>query len=175
MKKLLVLLMVLAIASIANATISLSQVGTATLENGWTQRVDIVAADETGASSWMLAVVGVGMDAGTMLYTGNKAAITTVEDGDAIAVLNGSIATYIETHTDFLGGELDDADFLEFQYTDPVVIPNGICASYIVTGYSEIYLIDSNFEPVVDAVIVIPEPITVALLGLGGLFLRRRK
>jgi hypothetical protein len=112
-----------------------------------------------------------------MLYTGSKKAITTETDTDIISILEDAM----DAHTSGNGGPSSDCDFVEFQdAASPPLAPDGISAYFMVTlgsGESEtwLYLHDSETGDVESAVKVVPEPMTIALLGLGGLFLRRRK
>jgi len=172
MKKLLIFVLVACLASMASATVVLD------LHDGTEDRVDIVATGETGCSSWYLTIDTAGsMDAGTMVYTGTKKAISTVTDTDILAVLDAAMDAAPQGN----GGPHSDADFVEFQDTSgpPPLAPSGISAYYIVTlsGPSAwLYLHNSETGAVVSALEIVPEPATMALLGLGALFaLRRRK
>ena len=87
-----------------------------------------------------------------------------------------SYVQYVEAGYDGFEVTVDD--------TDPEVMPNiTVGVIFEVTLHCEgagdvaIALYDSDFASVLDSMTIhqIPEPMTVALLGLGGLFLRRRK
>ena len=161
MKKLLIFMLVLGMASAANATL------TWTLSyNEGTGTVDVSVIDHPIASTYIgLAVVAadgvlssftIGADA-----PGNSAFVITY--GDAGRSEQGEIWTMIDQ-------------------TTPYEYPDGswLTASFAFVGEAisaEVYLDDwtgAAYQGHLDS-ITIPEPMTVLLLGLGGLFLRRRK
>jgi hypothetical protein len=54
--------------------------------------------------------------------------------------------------------------------------PLGIAAWYEATdGRADVYLLDMNDLHIVDSVSLVPEPMSIALVGLGGLLIRRRR
>jgi len=163
MKKLLVLALVLGLASAASAGIVLVSPDPTTLDIV-TDPID----EPQPMAAFFLATTGEGsLDAGTMLYSGSLSAITdyTGADPDLTAAINAVI-----------GGESTRIDFVEFADGTPPPQPPvvGKLATYSVTGLLTAYLIDPDVTQVLSSV-VIPEPTTIALLGLGGLLLRRRK
>ena len=173
MKKLLIFMLVFGLASMANATISLVSPDNSTLQIAGSSETE---PPSVGKSFW-LSITGTGsIDAGTMNYTGNQAGISTETDTDILDILEDAITAYVGTHTEYTGGSIVDCDWVEFTGTDvPLPSMNITLAEWgVTTSYVEAYMHDSETGDVVDA-IYIPEPITIALLGLGGLFLRRRK
>jgi hypothetical protein len=170
MKKFLVLMLVLGLTTAASAVISDASL---TLDGG-SSDITIAPSDSVviGITN-NVAVEGI-----VYLYVGPRSLQTlsgaTILDpaGDF-----GSQSTFV--YDVFDGFEVVVSD------SDPAVAPNmAIGTVFEVTlhcdgeGDIELYLYDSTEETLLDSMTihqVIPEPITVALLGLGGLFLRRRK
>ncbi len=111
-------------------------------------------------------------DVATLLFDGDNFKLG--EDIDAVHFLaNGNVV--LSTENDAIIGfgtnwqiNLEDGDLIEYN---------------VLTGTASLYFDESEavtehgFDPVadVDAVYIIPEPMTVCLLGLGGLMLRKKK
>jgi hypothetical protein len=166
MKKLMIILGVLAMATVANAGLVLYPPwlhGVTTL-NIQTDPIDVADVQQ----GVFLAVGGCGteLDRGTMVYGGDLSAITDFTG------LDPDLTARVEA---VLGEAATRIDFLEFfdsTATPPDVI--GVLASYRVTawpwGPPQIVLLNHDFEVLTR----IPEPSTFVLLGLGILCLRRR-
>ena len=168
MKKLLVLTLVLALASVASAALT-----TTILVNGsaFDPATDIAAVGDA-------VTVKVGNDApsagGT---TGLKMTASAAESG-AISLLGTWMLPGTGSNVEDLGG-----GSLRFNWADGTIglnVTGDWCQATfdIPSGASQVVLsfVGTMFGATPSgATITIPEPMTVALLGLGGLFLRRRK
>lgn len=178
MKKLLVLMMVLGIASAANAALLISVDGVVdppdtevTIMPSDTVVIDIWGDGQTGMGDFFLGI-GVGgpgtldVTNAVILYPGTDVGIAEGEPGYAPYIGPGvDVPFYMVTLTDLavpptpLEGTLVDEILLHCDGPEDVLI--------VLTDIDGIVL-DTQ-------VIHQPEPMTIALLGLGGLFLRRRK
>lgn len=181
MKKLLVLALVLSMATIANAGLKFQlSTGETTAEVAPSDTVIVQLVTDEGTS-----VTGWGFDALVGEGTASGAAISSVFESQTLGEMNpaeGLLSWYtyagnseiplaynsgvlysFTLHIPDLPGSTiitittmsDDIDYLPAYYQD-------------TTGY-----IEENFGAL--TLHVVPEPITMALLGLGGLLLRRRK
>jgi PEP-CTERM motif-containing protein len=163
MKKLLVLMLVLGVASLATAGLSVTQTGTTlTIEN------DTVydGSAGTGQFQGQLVVDQPGTLTGT--YT---------LDAGAIAVSGSVVYLYTSVPASSFGvggAELIDWSFMVMADGSPTTfLPVGDVITFDVTGLSSGTLLDESGN--VLATWVVPEPITMCLMAVGGLFLRRRK
>ena len=160
----LVVIAILAIAPLVNATTVLNLTGSVlTIEASG----NVTYAGE----SYFLAVApaGVTLDAGTMNYAGGELSAITDFTGLDSDLDNLVIA--------LIGVAPVRLDLVEFASGAGLIL-DGVLATYNVTGAgSTIYMFNSDIDAIVDSVEVaaIPEPMTMGLLGLGGLFLARRK
>lgn len=173
MKHLMIMLAVLAMATVANAGLVLDPVEAddATGLNLQTDPIDVEGAQQSA----FIAVGGGGgaLDAGTMLYPGGSLAAIedwTGLDPDLTAMVDAAIGE-APTRIDFI------TIFDDSVPADPVM---GVVVSYGVTPSPEgldtpVYLLNADTLEIMSSATIVPEPITIALLGLGGLFLRRRK
>jgi hypothetical protein len=169
MKKLMVMLAVLVMATAANAGLVLypRYAYSATGLNIQTDPIDVADAQQ----AVFLAVGGGGgaLDAGTMLYGGSLSAITdfTGVDADldaAVAAVIGEPATRID-YVEVFDGSATPQDVV------------GVLVRYAVysTEGTPVYLLHyETLEVISRATLLIPEPATFGLLGLGILCLRRR-
>ena len=162
MRKLLILVLVLGMASMASATISFVT-NSATVGTGGSVTVSVSSdADDTAWSGY----IG---------YSPGIASLTAVSSltaaGTERAVTDPGYAGYFK----LLAADGSDP----FTSVDSGVQFTGNLAAGLSTGTYTINLWGASWTagPLADTftLTVVPEPITLALLGLGGLFLRRRK
>jgi hypothetical protein len=196
MKKLLVVMLVLSMASMANAALYISVDGVEnppesaiTLMPSQSVIIDITGDGQTLApiDVYLFAspMGGATMTGGVMLYTGSLATFMQFNGVDEahVAMLRG------------LGYNINQTYYMNFASAPPVPPLSGKLVDEIVfhcdaapgdvlltlMNYSEYEDEDGNIIPVItllDTQIIhqiIPEPMTLGLLGLGGLFLRRRR
>ena len=162
MKKILVLMLVLGIASMATAALTLS--GPTQVAVGGTITITVTAdAESVDDFPGDYGYIYVGSDSFS-----NVTMLSSMSDGDMSVII---IYAY-----DFYFKGLDDTgqsspflsvgDWLTFDVT----------ADSTTQGNTITITLDSNlFADDTHVITVIPEPMTIGLLGLGGLFLRRRK
>ena len=162
MRKLLILMLVLGMAPLACATVSLVS-SAATV--GISEAATIQVSSDVDDLAW----------AGYIGYTYANASITTMAALPAAGSLGGVGAGP--------GGWLGYWQLSAADNTPPNTIDVGVqfsgAAMGTATGSYDFYLYDGNWTTASPwgtfTLTVIPEPITMALLGLGGLLLRRRK
>jgi hypothetical protein len=182
MKKLLILMLVLCLATVANAYTLISVDGvvdpeesTVTLYPSETAHIDI-HSDVTLMG--YLFVEGDGdLDSSTANYFWEQSSVADMNESSVPPEedLRALLYNYF--------GYQAVGNIVEFQVVDssePFTDPDGLvidCMTFHCTGPEEavIYLIDAEGTLLDTQVIHQPEPMTIALLGLGGLFLRRRK
>jgi len=163
MKKLLVLLMVMSLASVANAGLVVNYAAPAL--NVQTDPLDSIVPQQ---AVFLVTTGTLQLDAGQMLYTGTKAAITNMTgDPDLAALANGVLGAT---------GPMNRIDFVEL--LDATVTPppvTGKVATYsALSGQGWVFILDADITRTISSA-EIPEPVTITLLGLGGLMLRRRR
>ena len=179
MKKFLVLTLVLGMVSLANAGLILTADGMTGAE------VEIGADNPLVESDTVL--LGLELDTEMMGYQ-----ITYLLDGPG-EFLYDAILFPVDTQ---LGGKVNDGGVDWVEITDgnmfgsvvgPAILMEGLLIHCLGPGVVTVDVIVSGSTDVEGAIIPlqtllqtitvhqIPEPMTLALLGLGGLFLRRRK
>ena len=170
MKKLLILMLVLCMASMANATLTLVSSAGTTMTTGTTSMIGInTDTGIAGGGPWVNIIVDEG-DPGSWTGSGG-----TIYYPPAIA--DPSVYTYYYGAYSGYG----DAWILFGAAPTPTLGGTGILADFEFQcdglGDVTISLYNSDFSSVITTLTItqIPEPMTIALLGLGGLFLRRRK
>jgi hypothetical protein len=175
MKKLLILVMVLAMASLASATLTLSTTSTGPLAAEETATLsvgtDAVISAGVGEGYWAIGTKTVdGTNTGGIsLYAATEGGITIAEDavGSGIPLPEGENGVWgmiaLGTIPSVpIGGIIDEITFT--------------CKSAVDVVVTLYYSVDAVEFAAVDTVTItqIPEPVTMVLLGLGGLLLRRR-
>lgn len=170
MKKLLVILSVLALATMANAALHISLDGNIEIDEITIAPSDTITIDlyddQAGGYVDFLAYLDIGLiDNG--VYT-----LSMPRMGAGAGDFSGFVQSEYAGYDDF---EVSQAD---------TALPNPDPGSVFEVdlhcegvGDVEIILYDGATFAVLDTAIIhqTPEPMTMALLGLGGLFLRRRK
>jgi hypothetical protein len=188
MKKLLVMLMVLSMASLVNAAVKINvDMGANTeLAAGDTAAISIVATDEQSPSDLYLFVTDGSLgtvSSGKVIWPDFSSTV-----GD-ITLHEGAGDPYVDTVRQY--GWLDATQTYYISLigsTAPPLVMNGTVVDGIIyhaeiAGDSTVILgsvVDdgqgSYLIAVSDTVVIhqVPEPMTMAMLGLGGLLLRRR-
>jgi hypothetical protein len=160
MKKFLVLALVLSVASLANAGLSL------TINPAGTQ---ITLSSDTG-------LIG-GIDMGLGLIGNVTLGDITMRTAGA-PVAAPIIFDY--TYADLGGAEgglpwVGGLKTIKWGDPDPInAAPAGVWFTIAVSGIGTVDLTDGNGGALGQTLAVTPEPMTMLLLGLGGLFLRRK-
>jgi hypothetical protein len=175
MKKLLVLLLVLGMASAANATLQISVNGD---KEPVSSEIWLEPSQELTLDIWTDAIIEQGVGEGYWaLSTGELGSIS-----GGVPLGNGTDTTIYAGASSYVPGEGvwgGVGAVNQSSYAAGTVLYDQIifhCAGEgdaVVTLYWDIF----GTDEVIDSVTIhqIPEPMTVALLGLGGLFLLRRR
>ncbi len=194
MKKLLVVMLVLGMAGMANAALLISVNGTinpadttVTLDKNGLLAPSTCVIDVTGdgltpqdMSCWLILEnsSNASMTGGVMLYTGDLASW-----GQEVQPPANDVIAWLQS----VGYDTESAYFLVFASNAAAPLNGKLFDSIVLTctGTHDVKLtlvgIDDSSGEVIktlyDTQIIhqIPEPMTLGLLGLGGLFLRRRK
>jgi len=172
MKKVLVLALVLSMASMANAALTLSATDTDLLPSE-TAILSISGDGQTLPGMFFLGVLVDGpgsLDIGsaTVLYLGSDASLSVMDDPDIAAVL--------VVNNPFVGVSLMDVPPPGTEQKPLIdLLVDGIVFHCDGPGDVIVNLFDIDGVLLSSVTIQQPEPITIGLLGLGALFLRRRK
>jgi hypothetical protein len=174
MKKMLTLMVILSIASLASAALSPMTIGhntgntlfTIDLLSGMAGNTtsDPPTGDNSG-SYW--ALIGVNASSGALAATLPAVMSLSAITGDAFQ--SGLFAEGLGVVGEFRTSTMGSWSGAAGTWADSFTLREGVTTLYL-------YRIDDAVEvaTLIDTY-VIPEPVTMALLSLGGLFLRRRK
>lgn len=188
MRKLLILMLVFGIASMANAALTIEvrdATGTSAIteiDTGQTFTVVLggLVSDFGSASGYFRLYDNYESFGGTDYFDFvSTSQPTRVDNGSGydaagnLAWTGPYDATYdgYESTADQIGDEIAANDGIDGDW----FIYQAVAGSNLGTG--TVGLLNSSYSAFLesDTITIIPEPMTVALLGLGGLFLRRRK
>lgn len=166
MKKLLVLVAVLAVASLANAVIMSPMEIVKNLDGTYGINMPVgMSASIDGPSGGYFALIGV---------DGSAAVLTAPAFFDGASITLGT-GPDIGLEAGIIGG---------FTVTGTWTVANAQAAGVYATGFTalegvkqlQLWQLDDGYAPTqIVATYDIPEPATIAVLSLGGLLLRRKK
>ena len=175
MKKLLILMLVLGLASSANAAL--------TLVSSEGDTLDPDGINLTNIGIWNdVAEPGQGLTTYLAILSSDPAGWTGAYNIYSPPSLGqGPDHAYYGVMD--IGGSIGEVDLWASDYAVPSADPYGIGVlgdyELLCTGLGDVvvYLIAQDTTTVLDTITIsqIPEPMTIALLGLGGLFLLRRR
>ncbi len=182
MKNILIVFTVLAMATVANAGLRISVNGAVggdpvVLKPSETAVIDIHAVDQAAAIGGWLLIQGPGaIDAGNPTGLWEQSVANNMPDPPLSEMIAQFEAFGFPGVVDIIEMEVKDI-------IDPITSPpnaaviDGLLFHCEELGDVTLTLLDSSSFAMLDQVVIkqIPEPMTLALLGLGGLFLRRRK
>ncbi len=180
MKKVLITLLVLGLASFANAGMILGVGGEPAPAEIMASDVVQVWGVDTVPNSASLVVGGFGdvtITGASLVYGGSLGEVQTAAEYAAFLGYADADALLADFEAFGLTGI---NDLLSITLADGAVPPASLAGLMVddITlgdGLGELQLIDGTTFEVLQSANVVPEPMTIALLGLGGLFLRRRK
>ena len=163
MKKLLTLLLVLSLASVASAGQSLG--GATEVDITGTAIVTLISDDGTGGNT---NYIDDSDGAASSLGAVTGVAATAAAGGNATVTLKNGYAYLV------VGADSETPNTLESGVRFNLTVSG---AGHVKDDVITVTLYGPGWVNVLDtqSVTVVPEPMTIALLGLGGLFLRRRK
>jgi len=183
MKKLFVLVLVMAVAPMASATIGLTAPGTAA--PGDTIGISLIADAGEQVSTVVLALVTDNGASGNVIPgTWNSAFLSSVpgENGLAYSIYGFTAGDLINATAADEIGEFVTGTLYTYQYTIDIGAALGSVINFTIEDLlnwgitSGVTLFDGSTPAMGNtSVEIVPEPMTLGLLGLGGLFLRRRK
>jgi hypothetical protein len=165
MKKLLIFTLVLGMASSANALIV--QLGAGGVTNG-----DALDMETT------LSTIEVVSDTDALPYiVGIFAPDVSMLNIDSISMLpSAGTDAYVDDFGDAFGAGTRLYVIGAVDLSPPLdSIVRGLHFNVNTTGLGQVQLLTEGLDTVLDTITVIPEPATMLLIGLGGLFLRRRR
>jgi hypothetical protein len=176
MKKLLVVMLVLAVAGTANAALSLISTG---VPVGNTDALKLNASTEEGRGGYYIVILTSGTTSTDAAFNLDNAIVTyagvpsqVVFEYDSDSGLSGSDLLNVGLWNEYLNATFSDT----VEPMDAVI--GDLITGIGITGTGTVnigYFSGQDLSPMGTQSIVLPEPITIGLLGLGALFLRRRK
>ena len=174
MKKLLILMLVLGLASTASATLSFSPSGVQLNTPAGAFSVDVVSTDNA-MYTWYVALTGstYGSITEVTVMGGAPDPDGAPAGNDATAVLLGDLAGFYSV---YMIEALDMSEPFDSVQPGTQFVVNLNFTSVTPADTLQLVLLDPA-TTVMDSTTLsgIPEPMTIALLGLGGLFLLRRR